>query len=280
LAPGAQVHNRGVVVLSSDASFESLLEEAEQLPLTGWDFGVLGDRLRSSELDLSYERLVANAAQAANAMLDLGTGGGEWLAAFAARPPLTVATESWPPNIEVARRSLAPLGVEVVQVDPAPDNALQADADHGLAPLPFGYGSFDLISARHEAFVASEISRVLTAAGSFITQQISDAYFAGYRRLLGLPVADRPRWTAEVAVAQLADAGLQIDHIDQGSAAETFTDVGALAWYLRKVPWCVPEFSIDSFREPLHNLDRAIRSNGPLVIPVYGFVVCASKQLS
>lgn len=73
---------------------------------------------------------------AAEAGLDVQTGGGEVLATIPAAPPRLAATESWPPNVAVARRNLAPLGGTVHEV--------ADDAD-----LPFPAGSFDLVVSRH-----------------------------------------------------------------------------------------------------------------------------------
>jgi hypothetical protein len=46
----------------------------------------------------------------ASVALDLQTGGGEVLAGVPRLAPLTVATESWPPNIARARRTSAHAG--------------------------------------------------------------------------------------------------------------------------------------------------------------------------
>jgi len=37
-------------------------------------------------------------------LLDMATGGGEFLSSLVPLPPRTVATEGYPPNLEVARR--------------------------------------------------------------------------------------------------------------------------------------------------------------------------------
>jgi PadR family transcriptional regulator, regulatory protein PadR len=50
--------------------------------------------------------------------------------------PVLMATESWPPNVEIARRNLQHVGARVVEVD-----------DH--ADLPFPAVHFDLVVSRH-----------------------------------------------------------------------------------------------------------------------------------
>jgi hypothetical protein len=52
----------------------------------------------------------------------------------------------------------------------------------------------------------------------------------------------------DLLAGQVMRAGLAVE--DAATATETvrFADVGALAWYLRMVPWAVPGFSIDAHR--------------------------------
>jgi hypothetical protein len=121
-------------------------------------------------------------------MLDMGTGGGEWLG-NRRHAPRTVATESRPPNVPIAATRLKRLGIAVVRDEGATDNADQAtSAPRGR--LAFRDAAFDLAVSRHESFVAVELRRVLRDAGVFITQQAA----SGSRRfheLLGLdPPAD------------------------------------------------------------------------------------------
>jgi hypothetical protein len=84
-----------------DAEFERLIAEAEAHPFSGWDFSWLGGRTITSSLPWNYDALVLSRARTSPDLLDLGTGGGEWLAGLPHRPDRTVATES--DNV-VARR--------------------------------------------------------------------------------------------------------------------------------------------------------------------------------
>ena len=44
-----------------------------------------------------------------------------------------------------------------------------------------------------------------------------------------------------------------------------FFDVGAVVWILRKCVWWVPDFSVPTHLDKLHDLDRSIRTNGAFV---------------
>lgn len=245
---------------------ERLLDEAESQPFTGWDFSWLAGRMTTTS-PWDFAAIVAKRARRSPDLMDMGTGGGEWLAALSARAPFTVATESWPPNIPVAARRLRPLGISVVRVEGAPDNVTQRrETDEGR--LPFGTGAFRLIVNRHESFLASEVARVLARDGSFLSQQVGDGLGDDVYPLFSLPKPPRPStpWRLSLAVSQLQDAGLTV--VAGGESAETmrFSDVGALAWYLKNLPWVFPDFSITAFRPALIRLHDEIALRGPVAI--------------
>ena len=80
-------------VVGAQTSLDKLLEEADALPITGWNFSAVGDRIAITPLPWDFNKIVASHAAMAPDLLDLGTGGGEWLAGLRARPACTVATE-------------------------------------------------------------------------------------------------------------------------------------------------------------------------------------------
>jgi SAM-dependent methyltransferase len=264
------MHGRGQI------DFDGLVEEASRHPTTGWDFAWLGERMNTTPLPWDFTRLVAERASSAQRMLDMGTGGGEWLAGLAARPPHTVATEGWAPNVPVATTRLAPLGVEVVQIETAPDNVLQLDLQ-SEPRLPFADGAFDLVINRHESFVAREVARVLEHGGMFLTQQIGDGVFREFNDLLGARPAQQPEWRLSVAVRQLAAADLTVEASAEGQEQVTFADVGALVWYLRMVPWTVPDFTVEAYRARLAQLQEQIDREGSITLSLPGFYIAARK---
>jgi SAM-dependent methyltransferase len=236
------------------ATFEELAEEALDAPFLGWDFSWLAARSSSEPAPWSYRREVARRAANAATMLDMGTGGGERLSRLDHRPARTVATEGWPPNVQVAAQRLRPLGVPVVQDEGAADNMAE---DRSRGRLPFRDGTFDLITNRHESFLAAEVSRVLAPGGTFVTQQIDCHTDDDWYRLLGLPVPDQPDSWLPLARRQLQDAGLVVQRAVAGEERELFHDVAGVIYYLRVVSWAVPEYSFDRFAGRLRELHEA-----------------------
>jgi hypothetical protein len=230
---------------------EQLLQNALEIPFRGWDFSVLGGRLVLEPPPWSFERIVDDEAVRAASMLDMGTGGGEWLSKRR-HPGHTVATESWPPNVPIAAARLGPLGIAVVQDEGAADNADQATrAPRGR--LAFREAAFDLVVSRHESFVAVEVRRALRDRGVFITQQAGSGA-RQFHQLLALEPPPDDDFHIDLAVDQLQRAGLRVEQSAVGTATAVFADIGALAWYLSNVPWGVRDFSIERHRDTLLRL--------------------------
>jgi SAM-dependent methyltransferase len=249
---------------------DRLLEDAERTDFQGWDFSRLGARLVSEPPPWDFEAIVAGNAARARAMLDMGTGGGEWLSGLSARAPFTAATESWPPNIGIAAARLRPLGIPVVRVEGAADNHRQ-DRGDPKGRLAFASEAFDLVTNRHESFVASEVSRILRPDGTFITQQTQSGS-KQFHELLSVEPPQAEELEIGLVVEQLTAAGLTVEDADEGHATTVFADVGALAWYLRSVPWIVPGFSVSAYRQALTELH-----DYPIRIAVKRFWIRAHK---
>ena len=147
-------------------SFDDLVSEGSAVPVAGWDFSWFAGRATEERPPWGYarmlsKRMAALAGVPGAAALDLQTGGGEILATVPAAPPVLVATESWPPNVTVAQRNLAPLGARVVpQANPLDD-------------LPFRDATFDLVTSRHPVGVRwDEVARVLKPDGRYFSQDV------------------------------------------------------------------------------------------------------------
>jgi SAM-dependent methyltransferase len=250
---------------SGARSFERLVAEGAAVPLEGWDFSWFEGRATEERPTWGYAGLVAERLGGANAVLDVQTGGGEVmataLAAASARPPLVVATESWPPNVALARRRLAELGVFVV-----------AAADE--ADVPFAAMSFDLVVSRHPVVTRwDEVARVLRPGGTFLSQQVG----AGSNReltdaMMGPQPVSEQR-SPERARAAAGAAGLEVVGLQRATLRVEFFDVGAVVHFLRKVLWTVPGFSPEAYEGPLRRLHEQIEAAGSFVCHAQRFLI-------
>lgn len=233
-------------------SFESLVSEAEAADVEGWDFSWLNGRATEERPSWGYQGLLAGRLASAACALDLQTGGGEVLAGAGPEkfPATMVATEGWPPNVQRATALLHPLGVVVV-------------ADDGEPPLPFAGEAFDLVTSRHPAAVWwSEIERVLRPGGTYFAQHVgggSNVEITSFFIDSFEPGRGRDhRVEAEAA----RSVGLEVVDCRNERLGLQFFDVGAVVYFLRKVVWTVPDFSVDRYRTQLHDLHKLIEQDG------------------
>ncbi len=228
-----------------DASIESWKRE-ERHPFTGWDFSHLDGRMIEGEPPWSYTTRAGELMCASTSVLDIDTGGGERLLGLRKHwPPRVVATEAHPPNVALARSLLEPEGATLV------------DVPWNRTPMPFADGEFDLILSRHSPFQPGEVARMLSPGGTFLTQQVRPMWAHDLLAVFGA----RPPWPQETLhrnVSRIEGAGLAIVTAEEWSGELAFTDVGAVVYYLRAVPWLVPGFSVDTHLGSLYELQRRL----------------------
>lgn len=244
------------------ASFEEVVAEADAVDVSGWDFSWLDGRATEERPRWGYQRLMGEKIGRAQLSLDIQTGGGEVLAGVPQRAgKAMVATEPWPPNIKLAQQNLRDKGVVVV-------------ADEDRPPLPFADGTFDLVTSRHPVQAHwGEIARVLAPGGTYFSQQVGpdsghevSAFFLGPK-----PRGHSPR-EPELARAEAERAGLEIVDSRTAELRMEFFDVGAMVYFLRKVIWFVPDFTVEKYRDRLRTLHERIQADGP-------FVACSRRFL-
>ena len=234
-------------------TFEELVAEAAEVPVEGWDFGWLDGRATEQRPSWGYQALLSRRLRTASKALDLQTGGGEVLAGVERFPPLVVATESWLPNVATAARRLAPHGAFVVRA--------------AETSLPFGGGVFDLVTARHPAAVPwAEIARVLRPGGTYFAQHVGPAtMWELVEHFLGPQPSARARRDPEREAADARASGLHVVDLRCERLRAEFFDVGAVVFFLRKVVWTVPGFTVDGYWARLRELHEQIRRDGAFV---------------
>ncbi|WP_040807946.1 class I SAM-dependent methyltransferase [Nocardia concava] len=248
-------------------SFEELVAEADAVSVAGWDFSWLNGRATEQRPSWGYQRLMGERLAGSTAALDIQTGGGEVLAGVPTLPRTMVATESWPPNVAKATQLLHPRGAVVV-----------ADTDE--PPLPFADAAFDLVTSRHPVKAWwTEIARVLQPGGTYFSQHVGPAsVFELVEYFLG-PQPDHVRRARhpEDTRREAEAAGLQVADLRFEQLRTEFFDIGAVIYFLRKVIWMVPGFTVVEYHDRLRQLHEQIEADGPFVATTTRFLIEARK---
>ena len=141
------------------SKLKEVWKKEEQATFKGWDFSYLENRWDDEELPWNYEVILKKYLKPDYKLLDMGTGGGEFLLSLNHPYSNTSVTEKWIPNVKLCKQKLEPIGIQVKQV-------------FNDSELPFEDNTFDIIINRHESFDIKEVERILKPEGIFITQQV------------------------------------------------------------------------------------------------------------
>ena len=251
--------------MDSEQLIQEWKAEAEK-PIIGWDFSYLDGRMLLEQPPWSYMSRARKLMRSVPSVLDIATGGGERLLAMRDHWPETVVvTEGHPPNFKLACERLEPLGVRVVE------------ADHDeYTPMPFENAEFSLVLNRHAALYVDEIERILVPGGRLLTRQVHGLWAQDL-----LAVFDaRPQWpdaTPQKYVPWLQAAGFDVVDVREWSGRLAFTDVGAVVYYLKAVPWLVPGFTVESQAGKLLALQKQLDEQGQLVYEAGNYLIEAVK---
>ena len=138
-----------------DLQFYEYLESEYNSKFSGWDFSHVKGRMQEDILPWNYKEIVKNNLNNKKSLLDIDTGGGEFLYSIDNLPKKTFATEGYEPNIPIATKRLSEKGITVKAVK-------------NNEQLPFEDNYFDIVINRHGSYKINEIKRILSINGIFI----------------------------------------------------------------------------------------------------------------
>jgi SAM-dependent methyltransferase len=270
----------------TDPQFDRLVAEAAAAPFSGWNWSWLDGRRVTApdphgDLAELYDARAPSLVASSTAVLDLGTSGGERLATYGPFPSVAFATEAYRPNVQLARERLGPMGVQVIWNDNACQNSRGPEPGNRWPQrrLPFADGTFDLVLAQRTAFSPREVARILKPGGLVLTLQ-------GRTEWQGETLADAlsatpPEWSIPgqgwFVGHTFFEAGFRVELWEERTTTTTFLDVGAVVYTLLHVPWTIPDFDLDRYRERLYRLDQRIRAEGGFTTRGSGSLIEARK---
>lgn len=238
-------------------------EEEEKRSFQGWDFSSLEDRWKEQPLPWDYKDILKKYLKPEYKLLDMGTGGGEFLLTLGHPYVNSSVTEAWEPNVKLCEIRLAPLGICVRRV---------YEDDR----LPFEDNTFDMVINRHESYSVKEVSRILKPGGVFITQQVggkNDELLS--RKLIKGFIPKFPHWNRGYASEELKNNSFEILYGNECFPLLRFYDVGAIVYFAKIIEWDFPNFSVDRCFEELCALQQELEEKAFIECFEHRFVIAS-----
>jgi SAM-dependent methyltransferase len=233
------------------SEFERLVAEAERAPIGTWDFSWFDGRAVEERPSWRYFDRVVEHASSVSTLLEIQAGVGTLIASLPSPPPLAIATEGYAPSVALAEPRLRSVGAHLV---------VTAQDRPGL---PFADQSFELVISRHPVDVWwTEIYRVLRPAGSYFAQHVGPHSLRSLSEFLMGPLPDASARDVAVERRAAQNAGLIVQRMTLERPRVAFFDVGAVVYFLRLVPWIVPDFTVSKYRQRLRELHDLIQVEG------------------
>lgn len=219
---GRHRQKRRKITINETELRSSWKQEENAAHIHGWDFShIAGRYTEETDLPWDYQRIVLEHLKPEMKLLDIDTGGGEFLLSLHHPYENTSAAEAYPPNVQLCKQTLLPLGIDF-------------RAGDGKDALPFDDSAFDIVINRHGDFNVQELRRILKPGGLFITEQVgaeNDRELV--ELLLGKTDHPFPEQYLEIACRQFSAAGFELLDAQECFRPIKFFDIGALVWFAR-----------------------------------------------
>ncbi|PKM95965.1 MAG: SAM-dependent methyltransferase [Firmicutes bacterium HGW-Firmicutes-1] len=233
----------------------------EKISFQGWDFSYLNKRWKHEKIPWDYGKIVHRYLKNDMQLLDMGTGGGEFLLSLHHPYDKTSVTEAWQPNVDLCVKKLKPLGISVRQI-------------FNDFCIPYDDNNFDFVINRHEAYDLDEVKRILKTNGLFISQQVG-----GYNNR---PLSERlipnftplyPDFDLKNEAIKWEKAGFEVIYKDECFSKLFFYDVGAIVYFAKVIEWEFPNFSVETNFQQLIELQKLLEVNGYIESIEHRFII-------
>lgn len=240
-------------------------EERKAKTEKGWDFSYIAQRISEPNLPWDYKAAILKYLNKTDILLDLGTGGGEFLLTLNHNPHHIYVTEAYSPNYRLCRKKLSNLGIKVI-------------FNNSPEKLPFPNNFFDIIINRHDEYHLGEINRVLKPGGYFLTQQVGsldcDDLIPIFTKKESIK---QNEFSLNREISSIDEEQWQIIEKDEDITNMYFFDIGALVYFVARLPWQFPTFKVKNKVAQLEVLNNIIKKQGYISTPHHRFFFVLKK---
>ncbi|NMD38682.1 MAG: class I SAM-dependent methyltransferase [Christensenellaceae bacterium] len=254
--------------MDKEKLYKEWKNEEEIAYIKGWDFSHISNRYSEEDnLPWDFKAVIKKYLTPEMNLLDMETGGGEFLLELKHLHSKTAAIEGYKPNVEFCKNKLLPLGIDFKEAD-------------GADVLPFDDNQFDIVTNRHGDYTCQELKRVLKNNGLFLTQQVGAENDWELIKLLQPEVKEvaYPDQYLNIKQKELEENGFEI--LERGEVFQPikFFDVGALVWFARIIEWEFPNFEVDKYLDNLYKAQEILEKYGAIQGRTHRFYMVAKNN--
>ena len=243
------------------------LQAEESKSFTGWDFSYLDGRWDEESLPWDYKKIIFEYLKPDHQLLDIGTGGGEFLLSLNHPYCNTTITEGYLPNYQLCVNKLRPLGIRILNY--VGDEILNDINDN----------QFDIVINRHESYNEEELYRILKPNGIFITQQVGAYNNRDLATFFDENHIDSfPELTLDKALNRLKSNNFNIIYKDEYFPILKFYDLGAIAYFAKIIQWEFINFNVKDNIDKFLLLQEQLKQKGFISSKEHRFIIVAKKN--
>ena len=243
------------------------LQKEEEQAFKGWDFSYLDGRWDDEQLPWDYKKLVLQYLNPNLKLLDIGTGGGEFLLTLNHPYINTTITEGYKPNYLLCKEKLEPLGIKVYNY--VGDEEFKEIEDN----------TFDIVINRHESYNEKELYRILKPNGIFITQQVGAFNNKELSKFFNENQKDQfPELTLEKSIKRLQNNNFNIIYSNEYYPILKFYDLGAIAYFAKIIEWEFIDFSVEKYIDKFMILQEELKEKGYIASKEHRFIIVCKKK--
>lgn len=243
------------------------LQAEESKSITGWDFSYLDGRWDEESLPWDYKKIILEYLKPNHKLLDIGTGGGEFLLSLNHPYCNTTITEGYLPNYQLCVNKLRPLGIRILNY--VGDEILNDINDN----------QFDIVINRHESYNEEELYRILKPNGIFITQQVGAYNNRDLATFFDENHIDSfPELTLDRALNRLKINNFNIIYGDEYFPILKFYDLGAIAYFAKIIQWEFINFNVKDNIDKFLILQKQLKQKGFISSKEHRFIIVAQKN--
>ncbi|MDR1466399.1 MAG: class I SAM-dependent methyltransferase [Treponema sp.] len=208
----------------------------------------LKNRVQEEPLPWDLRLITKKFLDRRQSLLDMFAGSADFINGFSNLPPRITFVDRLPVD--------APEQIWNVK-----DTRIHVKHSAGDCLLPFPNTSFDIILNRNSKYEISEVRRVLSPGGVFITQQIGGMNALDLCAALGMLIKITGRSLVQNAAA-FVRAGLRLVDCGESLGKQRFYRIDDVIYYIKHVPLLVECFDSTASQQELSVLESVLERQG------------------